>query len=165
MSKEMTKTGAVVPATRVDRVDRAELSSDSPSRPDARAYALEFGKSWAYAPAPESADHVKIDARYELFLGGKWRAPRSGKYFSTTSPSTEEKLAEVAEASFEDVDDVGEGRAHGLRARLVQDEGAERAKYIFRIARARSQEKVAVSWPSSSRWTAASRSRSRVTWT
>ncbi|MDP9290979.1 MAG: hypothetical protein M3O82_01290, partial [Verrucomicrobiota bacterium] len=38
---------------------------------------LNFGKKWEYAPAPETAP-VKIDARYELFIGGKFVAPGKG---------------------------------------------------------------------------------------
>src|SRR5208282_3687447 len=67
-------------------------------------HALDFGKAWDYAAAPESADHVNIKSRYELFVGGKWQKPRSKKYFDTVSPSTEEKLAEIAEADEADVD-------------------------------------------------------------
>src|SRR5437763_1223575 len=40
---------------------------------------LSFGEKWSYAPAPETAP-VKIDARYELFIDGKFAAPNSGKY-------------------------------------------------------------------------------------
>jgi aldehyde dehydrogenase (NAD+) len=133
MSHEITKVAS--------GVDRAELRSDAPSplpvtRKDVAEHALEFGKAWEYAPSPEATDHVKIEPRYELFIGGKWRAPKSGKYFATTSPSTEEKLSEIAEASADDVD------AAVKAARLAYDKvwskmrGTERAKYIFRIARA-----------------------------
>jgi hypothetical protein len=45
---------------------------------------------WPLAPAPESADHVKINAQYELFINGKWQKLKSlprrqagGKYFDT----------------------------------------------------------------------------------
>ena len=66
--------------------------------------ALEFGHAWDYAPSPEARDHVHLQPRYDLFVNGRWTAPKSGKYFLTVSPSTEEPLAEVAEASAEDVD-------------------------------------------------------------
>jgi aldehyde dehydrogenase (NAD+) len=86
--------------------------------------------------AHEEMDHVTIAPRYELFIGGKWRPPTSKKYFDTVSPSTEEKLAEVAEASEKDVD------AAVTAARLGHDRywsklrPLDRGKYIFRVARA-----------------------------
>jgi aldehyde dehydrogenase (NAD+) len=99
-------------------------------------HGLDFGKAWEYAPAPESADHVKLKSRYELFIGGKWVKPQSKKYFDTISPSTEQKLAEIAEADAADVDAavVAARRAHDKYWSKMP--GSERAKYIFRIARA-----------------------------
>jgi aldehyde dehydrogenase (NAD+) len=98
--------------------------------------ALDFGHAWDYAPAPESIEHVKLQPRYDLFIGGKWKAPRSGKYFATYSPSTEAKLAEVAEANKRDVDDAVRAARHAYDKYWSKMRGAERAKYIFRIARA-----------------------------
>ncbi len=40
----------------------------------------------------------------KLLINGKWVEPKSGKYFKTYNPATEEVLAEVAEAGKEDVD-------------------------------------------------------------
>ena len=98
--------------------------------------ALDFGHAWDYAPAPEASDHIKIARRYELFIGGAWRAPKSGKYFATYSPSTEEKLADVAEADARDVDDAVRAARHAFDKYWSKMRGAERAKYIFRISRA-----------------------------
>ncbi|WP_394838333.1 aldehyde dehydrogenase family protein [Pendulispora rubella] len=98
--------------------------------------ALVFGRAWDYAPAPESADHVKIAPRYGLFIGGKWKAPQSGKYFATVSPSTEQKLAEVADANARDVDDAVRAARTAYDKYWSKMGGAERSKYIFRIARA-----------------------------
>ena len=59
--------------------------------------ALEFGSAWDYAPAPESRDHLRLEKRYGLFIGGKFVAPKSKKYFETVNPATEETLAEVVQ--------------------------------------------------------------------
>jgi aldehyde dehydrogenase (NAD+) len=91
---------------------------------------------WEYAPAPESKDIVSLRDRYGLFIGGTFVEPKSGKYFATINPATEEPLAEVAEAGPEDVDlavtAAGEAFDDGWR----ELPGKERAKYLYRIARA-----------------------------
>ena len=90
---------------------------------------------WEYAPAPESRDIVSLRSSYGLFINGEFVAPTDGTTFKTVNPATEEVLAEVAEAGPADVD-----RAVAA-ARRAYDEvwapmpGAERAKYIYRIAR------------------------------
>ncbi len=97
---------------------------------------LDFGKAWDYAAAPESADHVNIKSKYELFIGGKWQKPKSKKYFATVSPSTEEKLADIAEADEADVDAAVSAARHGYDKYWSKLPGSERAKYLFRVARA-----------------------------
>ena len=101
-----------------------------------RHHSLDFGKAWEYAPAPETPDHVKIDERYELFIGGKWKKPHSRKYFDTISPSTEKKLSEVAEANAKDVDDAVRAARTAYDKYWSKMRPSDRAKYLFRIARA-----------------------------
>ncbi len=98
--------------------------------------ALDFGKAWEYAPSPEATDHVKIDPKYGLFIGGRWVSPRSGKYFQTISPSTEQVLAEVAEGNAQDIDDAVKAAREGYDRYWSKLKAADRAKYIFRISRA-----------------------------
>ncbi len=91
---------------------------------------------WEYATAPESSDIVRLEDRYGLFIGGEFVEPKSGKYFPTINPATEEPLAEVAEAGPEDVD-LAVKAARGAQEQHWRGlPGTERAKYIFRIARA-----------------------------
>lgn len=52
-----------------------------------RCMAKKQALDWTLAPAPESTDHVKINAQYELFVNGKWQKPKSGKYFDTINPA------------------------------------------------------------------------------
>jgi aldehyde dehydrogenase (NAD+) len=90
-------------------------------------------EAWDYAPAPEARDIVTLRDRYGLFVGGKWLEP--AETYTTISPATEEPLAEIAQATPEEV--------HGAvaAARKAFDDGwsalpgSERAKYLFRIAR------------------------------
>ena len=89
---------------------------------------------WTYAPSRESADLVTIDDRYGLFIDGEFAKPASKQWMATLDPATEETLAEVAVAGSKDVDRAVDSarEAFGGWSKLS---GAERAKYLFRIAR------------------------------
>ncbi len=117
----------------------AEVEKGKAAAPAAGASpgrSLSFGDAWTYAPAPEATDHVKIAARYELFIGGKWRAPHSKKYFDTVSPSTEVKLSEIADADDKDVDAAVAAARTGYERYWSKLRPLDRGKYIYRIARA-----------------------------
>jgi aldehyde dehydrogenase (NAD+) len=90
---------------------------------------------WEYAPAPEARDLVSIRERYGLFVGGEEVDPKTGEWFGSISPATEEQLFEVALAGEEDVElAVGAARSafeNGWSALAP----SERAKYLFRLAR------------------------------
>ena len=91
--------------------------------------------AWEYAPAPESRDIVTLDESYGLYIGGELVEPASGERFTTISPATEEPLAQVAQAGPEDVD-RGVAAARGaFEDGWSKLRPAERAKYLFRIAR------------------------------
>ena len=59
--------------------------------------------AWEYATAPESREIVKLRERYGIFVGGEFVEPRSGEYYETLDPSSEEPLAEIPQAGPEDV--------------------------------------------------------------
>ena len=87
-----------------------------------------------YAPAPESRDIARLKASYGIFVDGEFRAG-AGEAVKTINPANEEPLAEVGEAAPSDVDDAVRAarRAFSSWAGLP---GRERAKYLYRIARA-----------------------------
>ncbi|WP_367126404.1 aldehyde dehydrogenase family protein [Streptomyces phytohabitans] len=93
-----------------------------------------MSEAFAYAPAPESRAVVDIAPSYGLFVDGEFREAADGKVFKTVSPATEEVLSEVAQAGPEDVD-AAVRAARAAFARWSALPGAERAKYLFRIAR------------------------------
>ena len=96
---------------------------------------IERPGSWEYAPAPESTSIVSIRERYGLWIGGSWVEPRDGASFATVNPATEEPLAVVAEGGAADVDAaVGAARA-AFEDGWRDLPGAERAKFLYRIAR------------------------------
>jgi aldehyde dehydrogenase (NAD+) len=94
----------------------------------------ETGLDWAYAPAPESRAIVSLEERYGLYVGGEMVEPRSGEWFTTISPADEEPLAEVAQAGPDDVDAAVSAAREGFGT-WSELRPAERAKYLFRIAR------------------------------
>ncbi len=90
---------------------------------------------WEYAASRESADIANIEERYGLFIDGKFVSPKSKTYFPTINPATEEPMAEVAEAGEADVDDAVAAARRAYTEVWGPMDGAERAKYVFRIAR------------------------------
>ena len=88
-----------------------------------------------YAPAPESRAVVDLKPSYGLFVDGEFVDPLSGTTTKSTSPATEEVLAEVAEAGAEDVDRAVRAARRAYERTWSRLPGAERGKYLFRIAR------------------------------
>src|SRR5207244_1351811 len=83
---------------------------------------------------PEWIDHVKIEKRYDLFIGGRMVKAHSQKRFPTINPSNEEKLSEVVEADEVDVDRAvkAASKAFDSWSRIG---ASRRARYLFRISR------------------------------
>lgn len=75
----------------------------------------------------------KVPARYGNFIGGKWRDPLKGQYFTDYSPINGEKLAEFAKSTEEDVEAALDA-AHKARDGWARMAPAERAKILNRIA-------------------------------
>ncbi|MCD9142737.1 aldehyde dehydrogenase family protein [Streptomyces albireticuli] len=90
--------------------------------------------SFTYAPALESRSVVDIASSYGLFIDGEFTEATGGKVFKTVSPSSEEVLSEVAHGSAEDVDRAVKAARKAFEKWSALP-GAERAKYLFRIAR------------------------------
>ncbi|MEU7148401.1 aldehyde dehydrogenase family protein [Streptomyces sp. NPDC045470] len=89
---------------------------------------------FAYAPAPESRAVVDIAPSYGLFIDGEFTEAAGGKVFKTVSPANEEVLSEVAQAGSEDVERAVKAARKAFEKWSALP-GAERAKYLFRIAR------------------------------
>jgi aldehyde dehydrogenase (NAD+) len=91
-------------------------------------------EKWHYAPAPESRDIANLKPAYRMFVDGKF-VEGSGEPLKTVNPATEEVLAEVSTASKSDVDTAVKAARRAYDRVWGRMPGAERAKYIFRIAR------------------------------
>jgi acyl-CoA reductase-like NAD-dependent aldehyde dehydrogenase len=103
-----------------------------PSAPASRE--LPFGGVWNYAPSKEGTDHFRVEKRYGCFIGGEFRAPKSGEHFATINPATEETICEVAQGSQQDVDAAVAAAKKALPA-WRKLSGEARGRYMFRIAR------------------------------
>ena len=96
---------------------------------------LKFNAARNLSPAPESKSAAKVDARYDLFINGKFEPPLSKKYFDTINPANEQKISEVAEANAADVNKAVKAARGAYDKVWKKMPGSERAKYIYRIAR------------------------------
>lgn len=87
------------------------------------------------APAPVEAPGAVLRGRYGLFAGGDW-CEAAGGSVASIDPANERPLAEVGRASPEDVERAVRGarRAYDKYWRKLRP--AERAKHLFRLARA-----------------------------
>ena len=88
---------------------------------------------WEYETAPESRDIVTLRERYGHFVGGEWLEPK--ETYTTISPATEESLAEVGQATEEEVQLAVQAARDAFENGWSALAGAERAKYLYRIAR------------------------------
>jgi aldehyde dehydrogenase (NAD+) len=88
---------------------------------------------WDYAPAPEARDLVELRDRYGHFVGGEWLEPK--ETYATIDPSSEEPLAEVGQATKKEVDLAVRAARDAFTDGWSDISPAERAKYLFRIAR------------------------------
>jgi aldehyde dehydrogenase (NAD+) len=89
---------------------------------------------WDYAPAPESREVVSVRSSYGLFIDGEFVDPVDGGSMKSVNPATEEVLASFSVAG---TGDVERAVAAARRATKVwrRMRPAERAKYLYRIAR------------------------------
>ena len=93
-----------------------------------------------YGPAPEADTEVRAwlkrhDATFGHFIDGAFVAPSSGAHIDTSDPSTNAKLARIANGNAADVD------AAVAAARKAQDKwakigGPARARHLYALARA-----------------------------
>ena len=96
---------------------------------------LRFNERWNYSLAPEVHTDITIKPRYELFIGGKFVKPSSGKYFPSINPATEKQHSEIAQGTAADVDKAVKAARRAYEKTWGKMPGRERGKYLFRIAR------------------------------
>jgi aldehyde dehydrogenase (NAD+) len=95
---------------------------------------LTFAAALDYAPSPETFP-VTLKKRYELFIDGKFVAPKTGKYFASVNPATGRRHALIAEAGKADLDAAVKSARRAFEKTWGPMNPSERGKYLFRIAR------------------------------
>ena len=95
---------------------------------------LNLNKTWNYAAATESTNHILLKEKYDLFINGEFIKSNSKKCFDTINPATDEVIAKISEANKKDIDLAVKSAKIAFR-RWSKLKAKERGKYIFRIAR------------------------------
>jgi aldehyde dehydrogenase len=86
-----------------------------------------------YLPPGTAGSIVRVEARYENFIGGKWREPASGKYATNLSPATAKPICEVAQSTPEDIE-LALDAAHAAQEAWGESSPAKRAEVLNAIA-------------------------------
>ena len=83
----------------------------------------------------ETVDYRSVlPEQRNLYYGGEWHEPHSGRHFDTLNPATGESLGMVAEAGTADIDAAVQSAATGFRTwQLLKPE--QRAKHLYDFAR------------------------------
>ena len=89
---------------------------------------------WEYAPAPESAGIAAVKDRYLPFIDGGFVEGR-GEDLVSINPGRAERLADVSTTVSADVDLAVAAARRAYERVWSPMSGAERGKYLFRIAR------------------------------
>ncbi|KGJ05339.1 aldehyde dehydrogenase [Paracoccus halophilus] len=89
-------------------------------------------------PNDQTHDFKGVDAlpfarRYDNFIGGDWVAPKSGKYFTNTTPITGAEIGEIARSNAEDIEAALDA-AHAAKDKWGATSPAERSNILLKIA-------------------------------
>ena len=74
-----------------------------------------------------------VKSKYENFIGGRWLAPKNGRYFTDYSPINGEPICEIAKSSAEDVEKALDA-AHAVKDLWGRTAPAIRSSILLKIA-------------------------------
>src|SRR3569832_1669620 len=80
-----------------------------------------------------SVTKLPFAERYDNFIGGKFVAPKSGKYFDNASPVTGEVVCKIARSDAQDIEAALDA-AHAAKGSWGRTSGVERAIMLNKIA-------------------------------
>ncbi len=76
---------------------------------------------------------LPFEARYDNYIGGEWVAPKSGKYFTNTTPITGAEIGQIARSNADDVEAALDA-AHAVKDRWGHTSPTERGNILLKIA-------------------------------
>ncbi|MFV0302682.1 MAG: aldehyde dehydrogenase, partial [Paracoccus sp. (in: a-proteobacteria)] len=85
------------------------------------------------SPHFQGATAVPFATRYDNFIGGKWVAPRDGRYFTNTTPITGGNVGEIARSGAADIE-LALDAAHAAREKWGNASTTERSNLLLKIA-------------------------------
>ncbi len=103
------------------------------------ASVAEIFESMDYGPAPESDGPARQwlarhDAKFGLFIDGKWQEPDTGRHFESNNPADGSVLAQLAQAGEASVDAAVKA-ARSAQPGWAGLGGHGRARYLYALAR------------------------------
>ena len=102
-----------------------------------------------YVAPGRAGSIVTVAPRYENFIGGKWVAPKEGKYRTNLTPATGQPITEVPDSTPADIE-LALDAAHAAKDAWGEASATDRAAVLNAIADAVEQNKealaVAESW-------------------
>jgi aldehyde dehydrogenase (NAD+) len=104
------------------------------NKPAEKTPGLQLQGALDLSPSPERCP-VEIHERYGHFINGKMVVGNEKSDFQTINPATAKPLARIATASEADVNEAVQAARKAYEKVWSKMHGAERGKYIFRIAR------------------------------
>jgi aldehyde dehydrogenase len=90
-------------------------------------------ESTTYEAPGQSGSPVKLQERYENFIGGAWIAPTTGEYSENLTPSTGEAFCQVAHSGAQDIE-LALDAAHAAKDEWGQRSPAGRAAVLNEVA-------------------------------
>ena len=81
----------------------------------------------------DEGSKLKPKSRYENFIGGDWKKPKSGQYFENISPTSGKTICEIPRSSHEDID-LALDAAHAAAPDWGKTGPADRANMLLKIA-------------------------------
>jgi aldehyde dehydrogenase len=85
------------------------------------------------APLPQSVMQSPFKKRYDNFIGGKFLPPKSGRYFTNTSPINGKPICEIARSDAADIEAALDA-AHAAKDGWARTSVGERARSLNLIA-------------------------------